>query len=85
MVVGAFNQVNTALRWYVANFGPIAEWQATLMRVTDFREAVLEMDIDEHLANMITVDRAASGELVLKDLEVSTRTTETLNASKCPV
>ncbi len=38
--VGAFNQVNTALRWYVANFGPIAEWRATLMRVTDFRQAL---------------------------------------------
>jgi putative ATP-binding cassette transporter len=76
MVVGAFNQVNTALRWYVANFGPIAEWRATLMRVTDFREAVVEMDDDSHMGDTIAVDRAAPGELVLKDLEVSTRTSE---------
>lgn len=76
MVVGAFNQVNTALRWYVANFGPIAEWQATLMRVTDFREAVVEMDGEDQMANTIAIDRAAAGELVLKDLEVSTKTTE---------
>ncbi|MBO9100230.1 MULTISPECIES: ABC transporter ATP-binding protein/permease [unclassified Rhizobium] len=73
MVVGAFNQVNTALRWYVANFGPIAEWRATLMRVTDFREAVVEMDIEDHLPNMIDVARAAPGMMVLKDLEVSTK------------
>ncbi|MET0747871.1 MAG: ABC transporter ATP-binding protein/permease, partial [Rhizobium sp.] len=76
MVVGAFNQVNTALRWYVANFGPIAEWRATLMRVTDFREAVVEMDGEEQMANMIEVAKAAPGMLVLKDLEVSTKTTD---------
>lgn len=77
MVVGAFNQVNTALRWYVQNFGPIAEWRATLMRVTDFRQAVLEMDDGNvHMPNTITFERSADDSLTLRDLEVSTRTTE---------
>lgn len=44
MAVGAFNQVNLALRWYVTNFGQIADWRATLGRVTAFRHALQEMD-----------------------------------------
>lgn len=44
MSVGAFNQVNTALRWYVDNFGAIAGWKATLLRVSAFRNALLHMD-----------------------------------------
>jgi len=76
MVVGAFNQVNSALRWYVANFGPIAEWRATLMRVTDFRQALLEMDSDAQPANTIAVDHSVPGKLTLNDLVVSTSTGE---------
>lgn len=44
MAVGAFNQVNLALRWYVNNFGVIADWKATLARVSSFRNALLAMD-----------------------------------------
>lgn len=44
MVVGAFNQVQQSLRWYVDNFPAIADWRATLMRVAAFRRAVLDMD-----------------------------------------
>jgi putative ATP-binding cassette transporter len=76
MVVGAFNQVNTALRWYVQNFGPIAEWRATLMRVTDFRQALIEMDSDTHLPNMISIDPSAGDSMTLRDLEISTKTTD---------
>jgi len=76
VAVGAFNQVNTALRWYVANFGPIAEWQATLMRVTDFRQAVVDMDEEDQLPNAIMVARSDGETLILKDLEVSTRVTD---------
>ncbi len=44
MAVGAFNQVNQALRWYVVNFSVIADWRATLTRVSSFRNALLAMD-----------------------------------------
>ncbi|WP_170277769.1 ABC transporter ATP-binding protein/permease [Rhizobium laguerreae] len=70
MSVGAFNQVNTALRWYVANFGPIAEWRATLMRVTDFRQALVEMEEDFNLKNSIAYENAAPGTLTLKDVVI---------------
>jgi putative ATP-binding cassette transporter len=76
MAVGAFNQVNTALRWYVANFGPIAEWRATLMRVTDFRQALVDMDIARNLPNTIAIEPSAGDKLTLKDLEISTKTTD---------
>ncbi|MBY5441099.1 ABC transporter ATP-binding protein/permease [Rhizobium leguminosarum] len=70
MSVGAFNQVNTALRWYVANFGPIAEWRATLMRVTDFRQALVEMEEDFDLKDSIAYENAAPGTLTLKDVVI---------------
>lgn len=70
MSVGAFNQVNTALRWYVANFGPIAEWRATLMRVTDFRQALQEMDDDFDLKDAIVYEETAPDRLTLKDIVI---------------
>jgi putative ATP-binding cassette transporter len=45
MAVGAFNQVNAALRWYVDNFRQIADWKAALMRVATFRNALAMMDV----------------------------------------
>lgn len=44
MVVGAFNQVLQALRWFSDNFSTIADWRATLFRVASFRQALGEMD-----------------------------------------
>ncbi|MGO6901604.1 ABC transporter ATP-binding protein/permease, partial [Rhizobium ruizarguesonis] len=70
MSVGAFNQVNTALRWYVSNFGPIAEWRATLMRVTDFRQALVDMEEDVDLKDSIAYENAAPDTLTLKDVVI---------------
>jgi putative ATP-binding cassette transporter len=44
VAVGAFNQVQQALRWFVDNFSVIADWRATLLRVATFRQALIEMD-----------------------------------------
>ena len=54
MAVGAFNQVNQALRWYVANFSVIADWRATLARVSFFRNALLAMDVPAKEGALIT-------------------------------
>jgi putative ATP-binding cassette transporter len=40
VVVGAFNQVNQSLRWFVDNFAVLAEWRAALFRVIKFREVL---------------------------------------------
>ncbi|MBB3611685.1 ABC transporter ATP-binding protein/permease [Rhizobium sp. BK602] len=76
VAVGAFNQVNTALRWYVANFGPIAEWRATLMRVTDFRQALTEMDDKTPMPHALVFEKAAPGTMVWTDMEISTKINE---------
>jgi ABC-type uncharacterized transport system fused permease/ATPase subunit len=44
VAVGAFNQVQQALRWFVDNFSQIADWRATLLRVASFRLALVEID-----------------------------------------
>jgi len=50
MAAGAFNQVQSSLRWFVDNFSIIADWRATLLRVADFRRAILECDALKPLA-----------------------------------
>ena len=46
VVIGAFNQVNQSLRWFVDNFALLAEWRAVLVRVIKFREALLMSNPD---------------------------------------
>lgn len=48
MAVGAFNQVQLSLRWYIDNFSSIADWRATLLRVAEFRRALIECDALKH-------------------------------------
>jgi vitamin B12/bleomycin/antimicrobial peptide transport system ATP-binding/permease protein len=49
MVVGAFNQVQAALRYFVDNFPKIADWRSAVLRVASFRQAAL--DLDEAIAH----------------------------------
>ncbi len=44
MVVGAFNQVQQALRWYVDRFPVIAEWRALLERIAGYRNALIGLE-----------------------------------------
>ena len=41
MVAAAFSQVQTSLRWFIDNFGVIADWRATLLRIAEFRAALI--------------------------------------------
>ncbi len=77
MSIGAFNQVNTALRWYVANFGAIAEWRATLMRVTDFRQTLTDME-EEYQPEQAIAYRDTAGQLTLERLEIANAVDEAL-------
>ncbi|CDM59708.1 MULTISPECIES: ABC transporter ATP-binding protein/permease [Rhizobium] len=77
--VGAFNQVNTALRWYVANFGPIAEWRATLMRVTDFRQALTTMSDEINLRGTISYERNPPGTLTLDHVRIASKIGEEID------
>jgi vitamin B12/bleomycin/antimicrobial peptide transport system ATP-binding/permease protein len=71
MVVGAFNQVQSSLRWFVDNLPQIADWRATLLRVVAFRDALPMVDtIGEEAGHIALVD-AGSDKLVLEDLAVA--------------
>lgn len=77
MAVGAFNQVYAALRWYVANFSSIADWKATLIRVTNFRHALLYSNGKTHEHSKIEIATAPSGTMTLSNLEISTHVNPT--------
>lgn len=71
MVVGAFYQVQQALRWFVDQVGAIADFRATLLRVTTFRDALLELDekpMGEHIERALDPD----GHLRFEGLVVTT-------------
>ncbi|WP_137131383.1 ABC transporter ATP-binding protein/permease [Rhizobium sp. FY34] len=71
MAVGAFNQVNTALRWYVDNFRPIADWKAALYRVSVFRRALQDMDQTSDAPSALNVTLNDEDRMVIRDLVLS--------------
>ncbi len=71
MAVGAFNQVQSSLRWFVDNFGTIADWRATLLRVADFRRAVVGCEDLHGVAGRIAVEVGEPGRFVLDNLAVA--------------
>ena len=72
MAVGAFNQVHSSLRWYVDNFGPIADWKATLFRVATFRAAAIDMDTQPVEKGCISYGLSPTGDMSLLGLEIAT-------------
>lgn len=71
MASGAFMQVQSSLRWFVDNFGTLADWRATLLRVASFRRALLSVDEIHGTANRIEYVGARPGSLTIERLEVS--------------
>jgi putative ATP-binding cassette transporter len=71
LVVGAFNQVQTSLRWFVDNFSSIADWRATLLRVASFRGAVMTMDELGVSASHIDLQESESTTVRLDELQVA--------------
>ncbi|TIS56393.1 MAG: ABC transporter ATP-binding protein/permease [Mesorhizobium sp.] len=71
MAVGAFNQVNSSLRWFISNISGIADWRATLMRVADFRIALGETDVLHHTERRIEFGENPNGRLTFEKLEVA--------------
>jgi len=65
MVIGAFNQVQQALRWFVDNFPQIADWRATLRRVVALRDALEAPEPTGRDPDRITVAVHATEGLIL--------------------
>jgi vitamin B12/bleomycin/antimicrobial peptide transport system ATP-binding/permease protein len=71
VVVGAFNQVQTSLRWFVDNFSSIADWRATLLRVASFRGALAAMDTLGETESRIDLRETESPAIRVDDLQVA--------------
>ena len=71
MVVGAFNQVQNSLRWFVDNFPGIADWRATLLRVSRFRNGLSSLEPDpQNTASGITVEPHPAGQMSFENLSL---------------
>src|ERR1700684_2407508 len=68
---GAFNQVQSSLRWFVDNFSTIADWRATLLRVASFRRAVIDPDVLHDIHSRIAWLEGAPGKIGIENLEIA--------------
>ncbi len=71
MASGAFNQVQSSLRWFVDNFSTIADWRATLLRVASFRRAVIDTDVLHDIESRIAFVAGDPGKISIDDLEIA--------------
>ena len=67
MVVGAFGQVQQALRWFVDNFPRIADCRATLTRVCVLRQTLLSLSNHKDRSH-VTITESDGSKIVLTDL-----------------
>ncbi len=74
LIVGAFNQVQQSLRWFVDNFSSIADWRATLLRVASFRRAMQATDKLGHTANRIALEETGGQSIHFDDLKIAAPT-----------
>lgn len=74
MAAAAFTQAQSSLRWFVDNFGTIADWRATLLRVALFREAVTAPLASPERETQITYAEGEPGALRIEALEVVSNT-----------
>jgi putative ATP-binding cassette transporter len=70
LAAAAFTQAQGSLRWFVDNFGPIADWRATLLRVANFRAALLATESHDDAGNRIDYADGAPGAMAFEDLQV---------------
>ncbi|RFB75646.1 ABC transporter ATP-binding protein/permease [Methylovirgula sp. 4M-Z18] len=69
ITVGAFNQVQSSLRWFVDNFSRIADWRATLGRVVTMREALRALETLHENESRIDFSEHPEQKLVLEHVE----------------
>ncbi|HLP67227.1 MAG TPA: ABC transporter ATP-binding protein/permease [Rhizobium sp.] len=70
MSAAAFNQVHSALRWYVNNFDSIADWKATLLRVMSFRAALVDMDDFHPEGSEVLLERGTAEQLAFRSMTI---------------
>jgi putative ATP-binding cassette transporter len=70
MAAAAFTQAQSSLRWFVDNFGALADWRATLLRVANFRAALIATESEQDGGSRIEYAEGAPGAMAFEDLEV---------------
>jgi vitamin B12/bleomycin/antimicrobial peptide transport system ATP-binding/permease protein len=70
MAAAAFTQAQGSLRWFVDNFSVIADWRATLLRVANFRQALVATDLKRDFKSRITYEEGPPGQMGLEDVQV---------------
>jgi len=70
MAAGAFSQAQSSLRWFIDNFSAIADWRATLLRVANFRYALMSMHEPRDFESSISYVEGAAGVISLEGLEI---------------
>jgi putative ATP-binding cassette transporter len=70
LAAAAFTQAQGSLRWFVDNFGAIADWRATLLRVANFRAALLSTESQDDPGNRIEYADGAPGAMAFEELQV---------------
>lgn len=70
MAAAAFTQAQGSLRWFVDNFSAIADWRATLLRVANFRQALVATSVESDFKSRIAYDEGEPGVLRIEDLQV---------------
>jgi putative ATP-binding cassette transporter len=71
VAVGAFNQVQTCLRWFVDNFSILADWRATRRRVASFQRAAVTMDALGRTVDHIKLEETPGGSIRIDDLAIA--------------
>jgi len=70
MAAGAFTQAQSSLRWFIDNFSAIADWRATLLRVANFRHALIATQAPRGFASRIAYTEGEPGKIAIDDLEI---------------
>ena len=79
----AFTQAQSSLRWFIDNFSIIADWRATLLRVANFRQAVITTDEPRGYESRIVYEEGDLGRIRIENLHsISSAHTDLLKESK---
>ncbi len=70
MAAGAFSQAQSSLRWFIDNFSAIADWRATLLRVANFRHALITTREPSGFGSRIVYTEGDPGEISMEGLEI---------------
>jgi putative ATP-binding cassette transporter len=68
MAAAAFTQAQSSLRWFIDNFSVIADWRATLLRVANFRQAVITTDEPRGYESRIAYEEGDPGRIRIENL-----------------